>query len=460
VPSVSSPRAFAWQRLDRQRLVCVANSSVAWSRPRLEEYCNRRGIPTASIIDLPLGSSTVWNPGSNAAIAPVVAQLAAFMTARRARGLILGPGLPAMVLVTGVVTSTFSAIGGGSGVPPLHTLFAGAYSFATLLAAGGGTLVTFDGTSGAWQWWVSNGVSHQVIWSSLIWLNVGSSDTALAPQLTLNDDGVLSATFTPSTAATQLLYSGSPRQVPVGRVGYTSWTGEVISENSTTALQALTSADAGNQLVAQPAPILVMIGNTSGNNGLVYAVLLSMMRKWGYHANYVYRQAPVSPQETYAPAAGAVATETAFETTTNGLPYYYLAGFAENDDTAQTGGVGFNTVAGTNGAVAAIGGASFGFYWALRQLQRGCAAAEVDQTHRTAVAMTSHWVIDYLLLAGMSLMEAVYFSGNIAGPLACGDPLFAPFHFAAGPKPDALTQPGSGAPGTERRAERERSYRR
>jgi hypothetical protein len=435
VPSVGNPRDFRWQALDRRRLVVVANSSVGWSLARTQEYCDRRGIPQSAIISIALGTDPVtWTPASNAAMeATFVTPLAALIQSRVASGVLLGPGCPARVAVTGQVSGaayTPAAVG----YPPLYQLASGAGRyFARLASEASGfalpcVVAWIDRGSGRFDFGGWDGFLGNDLFPSTLWAAVGSSDTTLAPVLALSDATSIGSTSVPTQALTALGGRAQSNLLPTGRIGYSGWYSPsgAVAESSTNALAAVESADRAvpGDL---PAPLLVSIATVSSPDGDVWAALVERLRAWGYSAQYVYRDTPGTLQETLAPAAGAVATKAAFESTVTGLRYSLLAGCALSSDAPNTSGVGFNTLAPVAGAGVSSIGASGGWEWGLRQLAIGAAWAMLDQTHKNLNVHRTSWLITWLLLSGMSAMEAAYWAGQRQGHLACGDPLFCPF---------------------------------
>lgn len=440
MPAVGNPRQFRPQRFERQRLLAVANRDVSWSRPLLEDYCERRGIPLTAITDLPLGTdANAWDPGSNAAfVSTVVNELAPRARAINAHGFILGPGCPARVTVRGIFSSgSYSA--GGLGYPPLAALVGGCISYASQLASLGGAIAAVDGGSGRWTWGNQFG---SALWSGTPFVQVGATDPSLSPSYTLNDDAALAAYTAqlPTEACTALLGNSANRVLPVGRVGYSEWQTPAVAESSSNALASLALADLGQTADSLTGPVLVSIEDVSGTDGDIWAALYAQLVAWGFPAGYVYRSAPTGAQATYAPLAGATYTEAAWESSLVDVPYSALFGCCDNTDTPETAGVGFNTL--RPGAGSGVGplGASGGYEWALRQLTRGAAWGIVDQTHKNLGVHRAAWATDWLLLAGMSVMEACYWSGGNNSYLACGDPLAEPFRlYAAGAAPASAT---------------------
>lgn len=432
MPAATSPRAFAGLRLQRQRLVAIANSSVAWSRPLLEQYCLRRGVPLTAIIDFPLGTSpSQYDPGSNAALlADFITPLAEFQRARGASGVLLGPGVPARVTVRGtVLAGVYTA--GGTGFPPLAHLAAGAQSYAARLAVSTPPMAARDDGSSRWTW---SGVGGTALWSDLPWRLVGSTDTGLGELLTVNDAAPLASypAYFPTADCVALLGRPESEQLPVGRVGYSAWSAPTVAESSSNALAALPLADLGATSPALAGPVIVSIEDVSGTDGDIWAALYARLVEWGYPAAYVYRTTPTGSQTTYAPLAGALASAADWASTVTDQPYSMLLGCALNADTPQSGGVGFGTLAPGAGSGVATVGPSAGYQWGLRQLTLGAAWAVVDQTHKNLGTHRGSWSTCWWLLAGVSAMEACYWGGGNASFLACGDPLAEPFRLYAG----------------------------
>jgi hypothetical protein len=463
VPSVGNPRDFRRQALDRKRLVVVANSSVGWSLARTQEYCTRRGVPLSAIISIPLGTDPVtWTPASNAAMeATFVTPLAALIQSRLASGVLLGPGCPARVAVVGQVNGA-SYTPAAVGYPPLYQLAAGAGRYFARLASEVSVFALpcvvawIDNGSGRFTWAGWDGLLGATLWPSTLWGQVGSTDTALAPLLSIVDAVPTGATNVPTAALTALIGRAQSNQLPVGRIGYSGWytPGGAVPESDSNALASLVSADRAMS-ADTVAPVLVSISTISAPDGNIWAALVERLRTWGYPVQYVYRDTPGGPgsfSEINAPVAGAVASTAAFTSTVTGLPYSLLAGCALNTDTPNSAGVGFNTLAPVPGGGVSSIGASGGWEWGLRQLTLGAAWAMLDQTHKNLSVHQASWVGVWLLLTGMSVMEAVYWSSNAAGYLACGDPLFSPF-------PLNLYQPPGERFGRGERASRTRAWR-
>lgn len=427
---VVNPGAFPWARLSRSRVWVLANADSALSVAECAEYAAARGVPPENVLAVPLGTNpNNWTPpGGNGGIdAVLIAALLAHEAARGhvPHGIVCGPGCPPVVRVEGVVSAgVWNAA--GIGWPPLQAFVAGYRSFRSRTA--GAALVAIDGTSGLWvaaRRWLSGATS--AIWPGLLSDYLGTGDpSSIAPSGDLGGAAAPYSARVPSTAATAQLGRYSAAVVPVGRLGWWSWLGTPAAETAGLIDGIMAAADAGAALTAQPAPVVVSIADVQGADSVIWSRLANRLQAWGFVRSYHYRKAPSAENEADAPLAGAVAG------TPVDLPAAMYLGAASTGD--QYAPPWSGAILAAAGGGAAPVGPSDGFKYALRLVERGAAWGVADVSHKTApVHDGAAWVVGWLLLAGMSVIEAVYYSGALGILSAIGDPLAAPFHYRAGP---------------------------
>jgi hypothetical protein len=442
-PLAGDPRLYGTRRLAATDWLVVTNSDVAWSATTAATYMAARGIPSGNVVAVPLGTDAVaYDPGSNAAILTAIADpIRTKADAVGALGVLLAPGTPNNVVVRGR-----RRLGiwepASTGNAPLSVLAAGCRSYADRLAARGGTLlVTTEGTGTNVQWAGSANptVSAASLWQGFVsdFLGLGVTTAAIygaAPQTQL------SATFGPSTtvgllatpAATQSLAVTSP-VMPVGRIGYSAWRAVSVPESSSNALGSLTAATAGLALTSQPAPILLGIRDLAGFRD-VAAAMYERATDWGYAAKYYWRETPTGTAATVCPAGGADEAFTNAQLVGGSVvdySHYLHYGVAENTDDPETLPPFDDAFLPATGGGSYLPGFSDGFDYALRGLARGAAWGITDVTHRTAFGASVSWVSVYLMLAGMTPAEAMYWGGAPTVAAAIGDPLYPPWHFDA-----------------------------
>ncbi len=443
-PLAGDPRLYGTRRLAATDWLIVVNSDVAWSATTAATYRTAKGIPAGNVCNIPLGTDPLaYDPGSNAAIlTAIVEPIVTQANAVGALGVLLAPGTPNAIRVRGrrrgatwEPSSTADA--------PLAMLAAGCRSYAARIAERGGTLTAIVDSSSAtnvqWAGSANPAVSAAALWQSFVsdFLGLGVTTAAIygaAPQTQL------SATFGPSTtvgllatpAATQALAVTSP-VMPVGRIGYSAWRAVSVPESSGNALGSLTAATAGLALTSQPAPILLGIRDLAGFRD-VAAAMYERATNWGYAAKYYWRESPTGTAATVCPAGGADEAFTNAQLVGGSVVDYsqYLHyGVAENTDDPETLPPFDDAFLPATGGGSYLPGFSDGFDYALRGLARGAAWGITDVTHRTAFGASSSWVSVYLMLAGMTPAEAMYWGGVPAVAAAIGDPLYPPWHFDA-----------------------------
>lgn len=465
MPVVGHPRTFDFRPIDRKRLVVLANSSEAYSVPAAEAYCRRRGIPLANIIPLSLGTSDVaFDPGDNAAISTaIVDPLAAKYAQVGAVGVLIAPGCPNGIVVRGVfVQGTGYLAPTATANAPLALLAAGARSFAARVAARGGFLaVTADPTVTNVRWSgtpVANLVPPTPLWNGFVWdfLGVGN-DATMSPVTQLSDLFGPTATNTrlATVLATQTLSAGSP-VIPAGRIGYTGWTSADGLETAANALGATDAADAAYGQDVQSGPILVGVREFSGYLA-TSASMYTRLKEWGFWAKYFWRQAPSGLAATLCPAGGPdeAFTDPDFDSgAVVGYPAMVHYDCSDNENPLTTAPY-TNAIQPTRGGGAYLGGLSGGFQYSLRSLQRGAAWGVTDVTHRTAASPATSWSLLYLLLAGMTPLEAAYYDASLSLQAPMGDPLFAPFWYVQPSKYQTLDE----VRGVVRRTPRTRAWR-
>jgi hypothetical protein len=437
---VPDPRTEAFARIPASRCLILSNSDVAWSGTAASTYAAARGIPGGNIITAALGTSSDWDPGSNAAIAALAATLDAARIAKDARAILIAPGCPTRVRVRGVVLSWSSYDSTASGYPSLGHLVQGCPSYAAIFS-GGRVVSCRELGSGNWRWWIWGAPSGENVeaWSGRIAWQLGVSTDRqelsttyqiVSVRTDASGPGGLSGGATmPTQLGTQLAGWRGARVIPAGRIGWGAWRNPASDwrETAGTWNGPLNSSIAAGALTAQPGRLLFSLFDATSSMRQ-WAGLAKRCSDWGYATGYFYRGTPTAAAEALCPAAGAEWTEAAFEGgSIVGEDYYLLGGDAVNADEPVTDEPFRSALDPLDGAAVTTMGASYGYDWAIRGLQTGAAAGVVDVCHRVAGETQTAWLNAWLTLRGMTGLEALWFYGGASFPQ--GDPLHRPFHF-------------------------------
>jgi hypothetical protein len=438
------PWSFAFNPIDRTRIVVVANTSSSWSRSACEYYCAARGIPQNNIVDVTVGTNDQWSPASVATIItdfyqPVHDKLLAV----NATGVLMGPDTPKQILLPLYVSDGASGYmpGSGSALAPLYSL-AGAAKNAIPDAFC--VLATNGPQNTAWGWDATTkqvtpigSRDHNVVFGG----NYGTSNfvTYTTPDST---GGVLSFNVV-NAETTALVNGGSLFFLPAGCIGgWQSWeTDPPLAETEERVLALIDRASAAmastTSSTARQRNTVVQIGSLAGIEYYGWAVLVWLMKSWGMGVQYYYHGG-ITPTgmyaSTYAPLSGAVATWSQVQTgLATPVEYYWRIGTDANEMSASS----YAAPWATNFAPipsqghSTVIGASFGHYSNLYDVssQNGVAGV-TDLWHRTSsVYNTFSPARLHNLMRGMSYLEAGYYNKQVnAGvDVPFGDPLFTPF---------------------------------
>jgi hypothetical protein len=480
VPDVlTNPAEFAWMRLNPRNYVVVANLDVAYSLPVCEYYCDQRDIPRDNIVQLRLGTNRYrWVP-PNSTVEAVAANLVdpiaykALSAAWPCSGIILGPGVPCGIEVkTSGPSSTapaevivWASFPGDSVAPPLAEVVANAINFRNSTRFDGLLVV---GSSGQYRWRKRFGVGGAFSGSLYRALgeqsstpftsDAGAADGAILVERALSAAPGSPSIYVPTSWSTGRFYKEYAVTLPVGRLGWTSWraTGD-ITESEASVKAIIDRATAAMALTSQPSPITTMISAFDGGQESLPR-LVKLIESWGYDSRYFYRDTITSGAEAICPAAGAAWTAASYESAagTPGKPVdqatVMLLGYSENEEPTTNSAYQNVFLPGAGGGNSTMG-LSYGFQYGARFLQRdGCwgitTCSHIGGLSLTFSVVQAAWV----LMTGMPAMQAMYFCSEFGEFFtAAGDPLYAPFHWRAGPYRGSTTnetpQPPSNDPG-------------
>ena len=422
---VPDPRTLGWARPSRSNYLLIANSDIGYSRPVLEYYAGERGIPAANIVDLPLGTiRTHWDPVSNGRILTDFIQPVSQWMARIAQpygGIILGPGVPPRILVRGETQ-------GGNYFPTNHT-FPPLTRVLSEIQRAEAQFTSFpviaglESGSGNYSW---RGYYPTILRSDPLFPDAPLPNPLLE---TYSLGGTWEGDFPSEQGRRQL---GGRQLVPVGRIGWFTWSATYdITESEALCKQVIDNATAGMAANSQPAPIMAMVRNSS-NQGQ-FGRLVAKFREWGYDAEYFYGVTPDAENESFAPLAGAAFTGAQY---TSGAivnyPAMLLTGTTANENAITQ--EPFRSAWDASVIGNAPMGMSYGYSYGGRAIQQGGMWGCADVTHRTIFTLPGLWRFPVLLATGMPVMHALAMFGPASQDVACGDPLFAPFHWDPAPE--------------------------
>lgn len=443
-----NPQTFVSPRLEPAKLIAIANSDVSWSFAKTKEYANIKGIK--HIIQIPMGSDPeIWLADNNILatdnpefyidrvrrcireIVKAIDQLGV------CHGIIAGPGVPCR-------TWLYSPNQGQATYVPLLPFLANAPNLKWLINQGQWPIGTGNFIGGNYNagWWEPIGASGRVYnleqpkefntfeggeatWRFRLNYPNNTSLTAIT-----DGTGTLGARIYKSSATGRFGFDNNT--LPIGRVGWSSGyrIPEQGTETANNCLNPTYSWEAAKNITAQPGPILVALDNTNSNYNNNHANLIASMQQWGFNVQWYYRLgSPQALQESLAPEAQAAFPRANFENgTLVNYSYYVHIGIMDNADVPGT------QLLPLQGGGAHLAGQSNTNVWGYNALARGGAWSVIDCTHRTATDRDYQVMFYWHLLAGLSVMEALYWSqsGFSNHQLACGDPLAAPFNYRRG----------------------------
>lgn len=436
---VPDPRTEAFARIPPGRCLIVANADLSWSVAAAGAYATARGIPAGNIVQVALGTTASWDPGSNAVIADFATTIRNAWIAKDARAVLIAPGCPAWVAVRGVTTSLVSYDPTAIGYPSFGHLVQGSPSYNTLI--GGSTVVACrENGSGRWEWYTYGGPGFPVpIWRSRTKWKLGLTEDRDEIDADYETTGLIPIAGAPSgigllgmptpLATTYAGWAGS-RVVPAGRIGWTAWRlpSTAFAETEANWDDALASSQAADAWTSQPGPIVVSLNNGTGSMQN-WASIASAARGWGYDVAHYYRTTSINAAvEVLCPVAEAAWTKTQFESgAIVGEDYYVFCGDCLNADDPVRSEPFKSALTPLDGASVTEIGPSYGYEWGIRGLQSGAAAASMDVTHRTSGETTTSWLRLWQSLRGLTGLEIGW--DTVGAPFPSGDPLHRPFHF-------------------------------
>ena len=412
-------------RLDRSKIVVVANSSVAWSLPVCQYYCSARGIPLNNIVSVVAGTDRIYNSASNAAAyAALFAPVISLVISIGAVAVLTGPAMPDLLYWTGYWDGAASYVLNNStpctvSVPALYQ---------HCMVVNSATDLTPRGTqvSGDVAWYSSAGSTttltpNDKAWKQLrISSSIGGDHEYQLPTTTLGW-----TIYWPTPQETQYINTPhSTRSLLTGRIGIAGWNGTSteteaavrrIIDNATLASSYWTSRS------VRQLPILVSLKDLNSGDCELFAQLGKWLRDAGYNVKWAYGAGftPNAATEALLPAAGSVYADYTAQTN---YPYYQHYGYTGNDTPALDGTVWKGVTVGSGGCM----WPSFPFQSFLKNMEAGTATAAASTSHHINTASAPYNIMA-LLMRGFSYLEAIYYSARQNPWMAAGDPLYAPF---------------------------------
>lgn len=460
-------------RIDRSRIIVVANTDVSWSLSECEYYCAARGIPLTNIIAIALGNggsptvtASIWNAVTAAnVIATIFTPLGAKARAMYATGVLLGPGVPVgcqfpnetgtpkvaamtdVMAVAGWPGENAYAPGTPWTASELHARDLG--SGFIIAACGASFYIQLGRTLTNWSYCFPGATPYTPT-------NEPLSDAYNWPLTSIHalPDTSLRFSSLPTYGATQSIghpvyHWGAPASLsskaacapglPVGRIGFASLGGGTLSSPPYAETQAIvrdlvdrTTAlmESHRQGEAIRKPVLFNLTEVDG--GIKSAVKWSYLRwlceQWGIVTKYAYKNAAGTDAEAlgYSPTVSQVYDGAAMTAgSVVDQDYYMMVGGWDNID--------FNAAPYANAwkplpGAGVLMGPSNGFQASNRALERGAICCKNDAVHTITNAINNEPVVFHNLLRGMTWLEAFFF-GGCSGSYPCGDPLWAPYGF-------------------------------
>lgn len=439
--------------LSMGRVIVVYNSDVSWSLTLATRYCRRKRIPTANLFGYAFGTNLYhWVPANIAAVRTMTGALETLWTSVGAQAILMAPGCPDAVEVTGVWDSGTDSTGGtgswspaAKGYPDLGKLCAGAKRFNDWYDLGYPMVSwLFAGTDYAWYYYADathRGAPFSEYASSPMpnyWIRATGTISSFDPTYyTTYDAGTASegVTVMHNSVLLGMLGDSTNLMLPGGRIGYWYGRGFVYdvrpSSGSELTFQKHQRAMENGMRFAEAASpdnryrwhTHFQFNRDTGQQSLPY--LQNIMADNGYTTSYAYRVTPSAEQEAQAPAAGAAYTMAAWNAGAVRQEYNVLVGQGSNDE-PWSELISRSLLPG--GGAGSFMGPSYGWAYCLTANQTRGGAGLTNASHITSGFYLGMQAMLVLLLRGLSWAEASFFShycGQQSPP--CGDPLARPF---------------------------------
>lgn len=441
------------------RVVIVYNSDVSWSLTLATRYANKKHIPLANLFGYAFGTNVHWEPANPAAIYAMTSALETLWDFVGAQAILLAPGCPNAVQVTGVLDTTPAPdvwYPAGTGYPDLGKLCSGAKRFNDVYLTVN-RVICCGLTYGTDYWWLSHRTDNDTFlvmfsefstfpaptyWAGGAGFNIAGWQGGAYSAFYSECPGSVVSVDLPLQPAIDLIGLPQNLMLPYGRIGFWWNTYGIYPQpdpspyNLSFAMQAkvmeqgMRYAEASTPDNRYRARSHFILRNVSGQEGLAY--MASLMDGWGYQVDYAYSGTGSALQQSFCPTAGGVYTLAELEAgKIRDHPYHLMVGIFDGNDSDPPNNPYKPPLAPAwkpDGGGGVFAGPSFGYGYALAGLARGGASGLTNSSHITSGFYLGMQTMLTNLLRGMNWAEASFWShecGQQSPP--CGDPLARPF---------------------------------